>query len=196
MPKKLIKRYMPNPKKLYEIKGFKRFAHWFDDPNLWHLNRQSVAKGFFIGLFWMAIPMPWQMAAAAFFAILLRANLPLSVALVWISNPITMGPIFYFNYQIGALLLGEQAREHVSFALSIEWLTNSFVTIWQPLMLGSVTVGLVLAISSYLLVLLFWRIHVYLSWRHRLRNRINKQIFKRPKLTKPADFVHKTDQTP
>ena len=184
---------MPDPKKLYQIKGFKRFAHWFDDPNLWHLNRLSVAKATFIGMFWMAMPMPWQMVTAALSAILLRANLPLSVALVWISNPITMGPIFFFNYQIGSLILGESVRENLTFELSLHWLSHTFVAIWQPLMLGSLVVGLALASISYLLVLIAWRIQVNLSWRHRFHNRINKQIFKRPRLLKQTDTVHKPD---
>ena len=48
------------------------------------------------------------MLLAALIAIWLKVNLPLSVALVWVSNPITMGPMFYFAYKLGALLMGEE----------------------------------------------------------------------------------------
>lgn len=182
---------MPDPKKLYNIKGFNRVAHWFQDPNLWHLNRNSVAKAFFIGPFWAAMPMPWQMLTAAISAMLLRANLPLSVALVWISNPITMGPIWYFNYRIGALLLGEHAKDNVQFEMSLDWLGHSFIAIWQPLLLGSLVVGLALGSIGYLTIHLLWRIQVNLSWRKRLSDRRFKKRFKKPKSRLTEDSVHK-----
>ena len=73
----------------------------FQDPNLWHLNRHSAAGGFGIGLFFAFWPVPFQMWLSAFAAIPLRVNLPLSVATVWLTNPITMPPIFYGAYKVG-----------------------------------------------------------------------------------------------
>tara|TARA_Y100000588_G_scaffold306235_1_gene329825 strand:- start:133 stop:615 length:483 start_codon:yes stop_codon:yes gene_type:complete len=47
-----------------------------------------------------------QMLLVSLMAIfLVRANLPVLVALQWISNPITVVPIYYADYQIGAALL-------------------------------------------------------------------------------------------
>ncbi|WFE68548.1 DUF2062 domain-containing protein [Thiomicrospira sp. R3] len=191
MTKKLFRKWMPDPKKLYNIKGFNRVAHWFQDPNLWHLNRNSVAKAFFIGPFWAAMPMPWQMLTSAISAMLLRANLPLSVALVWISNPITMGPIWYFNYRMGALLLGEHAKDNIQFEMSLDWLGHSFIAIWQPLLLGSLVVGLALGTLGYFIIHLLWRIQVNLSWRKRHSNRRYKKRFKKPKFHLIEDSVHK-----
>ena len=99
MPKQLIKKYSPDPKKIRKMKGLGFLAKWLGNANLWHIHRYNTAKAFAIGLFWMSIPIPSQMVMAAISAILLRANLPVSVALVWISNPLTMAPIFYFNYK-------------------------------------------------------------------------------------------------
>lgn len=193
MPKKLFRKWMPNPKKLLEVNGFRSIAHWLQDPNLWHLNRNSVAKAFFIGPFWAAMPMPWQMVTGAVSAILLRANLPLSVALVWISNPFTMAPIWYFNYRVGSLLMGERAHEGLHFMMSWEWIAHTFVTIWQPLLLGSLVVGIALGSIGYLGIHVLWRIQVNLSWRRRLSSRKNKVIFKRPRFLSPVDGVHKPD---
>ena len=111
--------------------------------------------------------MPSQMIAAAICAILFRANLPLSVALVWISNPLTMAPIFYFNYVVGSLILGEQANEALQFELSWDWLLNTLGELWLPLYLGSVVVGIILSLAAYFAIRLFWRFHVYQNWKKR-----------------------------
>ena len=124
--------------------------------------------------------MPWQMFIAALSAIIFRANLPLSISLVWISNPITMAPMWYFNYLIGSWLLDESARENLSFELTWHWISHTFIAIWQPLMLGSVVVGVALGAVGYLSIHIFWRIQVYISWRRRLHARKNKIIFKKP----------------
>lgn len=174
MPKKLIKRYLPTPEAIKNIKGFGFLGKWLQDPNIWHLNRHSVAKAFVIGLFWMAIPIPSQMIAAAIFAVLFRANLPLSVALVWISNPLTMAPIFYFNYVVGSLILGEKADDDFHFELSWDWLINTLGELWLPLYLGSAVVGIALGLISYLVIHFLWRHHVYQNWKNR------KKPFNRP----------------
>ncbi|WP_130537152.1 DUF2062 domain-containing protein [Thiomicrorhabdus indica] len=175
MPKKLIKRYLPNAEKIKQTKGIQWMGAWLHDPNIWHLHRHSVAKAFLIGLFWMSIPMPSQMVAAAFTAIAIRANLALSVALVWISNPITMGPIFYFNYKVGTLILGHPAEEIPHFEISWQWISTTLGDLWMPLYLGSIVVGTILGAVSYVLIHLVWRLHVIDRWNKR------KILRKKPK---------------
>lgn len=100
MPKKFMKRYLPSPEKVQAMQSLSFLGDILHEPNLWHINRHSVARAFLVGIWFCFIPMPFQMLAAAFFAIWFNANLPLSVVLVWISNPVTMPPMFYFNYKI------------------------------------------------------------------------------------------------
>ena len=105
MPKRLIKRWLPDQDKLKEHKHLRLFGKLLLDANLWHLNRRSAAGAFAVGLFMAWIPLPCQMLLAAGGAILFRVNLPLSVALVWLSNPVTMPPLFYGAYLVGCQLL-------------------------------------------------------------------------------------------
>ena len=105
MPKKLLQRFMPNHETIKNQKALKIFGSVLYNPNLWSLNRHSAAGAFAVGLFIAFIPLPSQMIMASGVAILCGVNLPLSVALVWVSNPITMPFLFYFAYRIGAWIL-------------------------------------------------------------------------------------------
>ena len=105
MPKKLIKRYMPDHNTIKNNKYLQIFGDLLHNPNLWHLNRRSVAKAFAVGLFFAFVPVPFQMVLAAGFAIIVHANLPLSVALVWITNPLSIPAIFYACYVVGTWLM-------------------------------------------------------------------------------------------
>ena len=165
MPKRYFKRYIPHPDKLKENKLLALLGSKIYDPDLWHLNRRSVAKAFLNGLFWAALPMPLQMLAAALFAIPLRANIPLSIALVWVSNPITMPFLFYFNYLIGTLVVGPN---HTSeFQLSIDWIWSQLEHIWLPLYIGSFITGIMSGVIGYLAILILWRHKVNKRWNAR-----------------------------
>ncbi|WP_456403603.1 DUF2062 domain-containing protein [Thiolapillus sp.] len=146
------------------------FGRFLLDQNLWHLNRRSVSGAFAVGLFWAMIPIPFQMIAAAATAIPSRVNLPVSVALVWLSNPLTMPPIFYFNYLVGAWLLPHQ-KPLPDMEMSLEWFTSSMGEIWQPLYLGSVVVGVILSAVGYGVMRLYWRWHVVNQYKKRQQAR-------------------------
>lgn len=160
MPRHLFKRYAPDHETVRNHKYLRMFGRLLHDPNLWHLNRRSVSGAFAIGLFWAFIPMPFQMVAAAAMAIAARVNLALSVALVWVTNPLTIPPLFYFSYRVGLWLLREPVPPE-EFEFSMEWLGHEMAHIWQPLYLGSLFCALVFAVLGYFIVHGMWRWHLF-----------------------------------
>jgi len=162
----LIRRFIPSAHAIKSNPALHFLGDLLHDPNLFHLNRHSVSVAFFVGIFVAFIPMPMQMAVAACLALALRCNLPISVALVWISNPVTMPAMFFATYQLGRWLLGVPPVS-VSLELSWSWLTNEFGLIWKPLLAGSLLSGLVLGTLGYVTMQLFWRWTVVKSWRRR-----------------------------
>jgi uncharacterized protein (DUF2062 family) len=166
MPRQLIKRYMPDPSSIREHKSLRFFGRLLHDPNLWHLNRRSVARAMGIGIFAALMPMPFQMVLAGLLAIWVRGNMPISVSLVWLTNPLTMPPVFYCTYKLGALLMQVPPRQ-LPDDLTWEWISGQLSTLWQPFLLGSLVAGVVLGALAYGLTLLYWRWWVGRQWRKR-----------------------------
>lgn len=168
--KNTVKKLMPDPDKIKKNPHLKIFGTLLHNPNLWHLNRHSVAAACSIGLFAGYLPFPGHMITAAFLAIFFHANLPIAVALVWISNPFTIPPMFYFAYKLGAKMLNIPFQ-HFHFEHSFKWLSEEFHTVGIPLVIGSLTCGLVLAVLSNLLIRLIWRVSITRAWLQRKKKR-------------------------
>jgi uncharacterized protein (DUF2062 family) len=175
MPRKLLKRWLPDHRTFREHKHLKRFGSRLQDPNLWHINRKSVPGAVSAGLFAAFIPTPFQMVIAAALAILFRVNLPIAAALVWITNPITMPPVFFFCYRIGAWLLDRPVHRIDFSDPSITWLLTEMKAIWAPFLLGCMITAVGAAILGNLFVRAFWRIHVNMSWRARRQKQSRQQ---------------------
>ncbi len=173
MPKRLIKRYLPDDDTLRQHKSLQVFGKLILEPNLWHLNKRSVSGAFSVGLFCAFIPVPFQMLLAATGALIFHVNLPVSVALVWITNPITMPPIFYFAYLVGSWVLG-LPPETIEFHLTWEWLKTTLLHIWQPFLLGCLILATTAAVGGHFLSRLLWRFIVVKNWRKR-------QLARRPR---------------
>lgn len=181
MRKLLTKRLNPYSRSIRGDHNFRRlFGRLMHAPNLWHLNRHSVAWGVSIGLFMAFVPVPFQMLLAAAAAILMSANLPVAVVVVWVSNPITVAPFFYSAYKLGASLLGTQPKS-IRFEMSLDWLMTRLVDIWEPFLLGCFVLGVISALLGHIMVKIIWRIHVVQSWRMRHRRGLDRIAERRAK---------------
>ncbi|MBF0220357.1 MAG: DUF2062 domain-containing protein [Gammaproteobacteria bacterium] len=170
MLRKFLKKMMPDHSKLREDRYLRLLGTLLHDPRLWLISRRSAAGAFAVGLFIAWIPLPSQMLLAAMVAILLRVNLPLSVGLVWFSNPLTMPPLFYFAYLIGAAVLQLPANDF-TFELSWEWLMEGMLLIWKPFLLGCLIMGILSSLIGYFTILGLWRLHLVSAWRRRREKR-------------------------
>jgi uncharacterized protein (DUF2062 family) len=169
MPKRLIKRLLPKHEVVRNHKHLRVFGELLHDANLWHLNRHSASGAFGVGLFMAFVPLPFQMMFAAGAAILFRVNLPLSVCLVWITNPLTIPPIFLFAYMLGTWVVGEPASVQ-PMEFTLEWLQSGGIgSIWFPLMVGCVILATVCSIVGYSLILWIWRWRAIEKWKSRKR---------------------------
>jgi uncharacterized protein (DUF2062 family) len=166
MPKSFLKRYLPDPHKVTEIKALRFLGEKLHRPNLWHLNRRSVSRAFGVGLWAMwTPPLPWQQIIAAALAIYFDANLPIAVALVWITNPLTWGPLYYAAYWVGTLVMGQTSFGFSDF-------TQSFTIdkVWDlgaPFLVGCFTLMNVFGLLGYFGIRYLWRKSVLHQWELR-----------------------------
>ncbi len=159
MPRKFFQHFLPHHRTIKENKSLQIFGDWLHEPSLWHLSRRSVAGAFAVGLFFAWMPVPFQMVLAAGAAILLGTNLPLSVVIVWITNPVTITPMFYFAYVVGTWIVGEPITDF-SFELTFDWLLNELSAIWKPFLVGCFTMASISSLLGYLSIQGFWRFMV------------------------------------
>ncbi len=110
------------------------------------------------------------MLIVAVLAIAARCNLPLAVALVWVTNPVTFTPMFLFAYRLGAWLLD---MDPVFTELDLSWqsLRASFSALWLPLITGCLVCGWVSGLTLAVIARLTWRLHIVRRWRQRRERR-------------------------
>jgi uncharacterized protein (DUF2062 family) len=156
-----VKRQILKSRNIREHRVLGYFGEAFDRRKLWNVTRYSVAKAFAVGIFSAYLPVPFEMIIAAVLAFVVRANLPISVMLIWVSNPFTWALLWGPPYLLGAALLGE-ADVPVAM-LTRSWIQDHY----GALFLGCVIVGVAMAAAAYFTVLLLWRMDVVKQWEKR-----------------------------
>ena len=166
MSRKLNKILKPHVDQIRENKFLDMFGPTIKDPYLWGLNRHSVSRAVAIGLFCAFMPIPSQMVLAAALAIIFRANIPISVILVWVSNPFTMPAMFYAAYKFGTWILGTELQSF-QFELSLHWLFIELRERWKPFLVGCLCSGILAGAFGYIIMRLYWRWYVTTEWAKR-----------------------------
>jgi uncharacterized protein len=166
MPKRFFRRFGEEVKYIRHHPRLQFFGALLHDQRLWHFHRRTLAGGVAIGLFIAFIPLPMQMIYAAALAILFRANVPTAVSLVWITNPVTIPPLLFIAYKIGAWVL-DIPPQALHMELSMTWVQGVLQHSWRPVIVGCLILGLVSAFLGYTLVHWVWAILVRRAWRCR-----------------------------
>jgi uncharacterized protein (DUF2062 family) len=167
-------RLLKHPRLLKASASRRWFARHFLDKHVWKPTQHTFAGGVAIGLFVTMQLLPMQMPVAAILAALFRVNIPIALAMCWLSNPVTMPALVPLEYAVGKWVLSWISSVPVS-AFPRE-LPLSFADSWQalkshaPIMLfGGVLIGAVLIPVGYVVTYASWS--VLESWSQRRRKR-------------------------
>jgi len=166
MPRRLLKRICPSDGRLQSHWFLRRFGTRIADPRLWGLCRRPVTAAFGIGLAICFIPLPVHFVVGTLLAVWLRLNIPVVYATILIINPVTIVPVYYLAYRIGAFLL-DVAPTGFRFEMSWDWLQNGLGPMWQPFLVGCLVCGVVGGVLGYMALELAWRFRVTSKYRAR-----------------------------
>jgi len=168
MPRRFFRRFSAGylPKEHERPWYLRPFRALLAHPQFFAVDRRSVAGALWVGLLVGLLPLPAQTVIAVLMAMLLRVNLPIAGITVWVTNPFTMGPIFYTEYRLGALIL-ELPLQPFNIELSWEWLSSQLLAYWKPLLLGSFITAAIVASLVYVFVSVLWRMLVAYRYKRR-----------------------------
>ena len=150
-----------------------RFIRLKGEPN-------ELALGMAFGIFAGMMPiMPFQIAFAVALAIFFKGSKITAALGTWVSNPLNWYFIYFYDYKLGAFILGlperkavfhgimETIRNGQDFLAIITKILGSGGTFIAAFLLGGLLLGLVFAPLGYFLFLHFFR---YVKrWRQRRR---------------------------
>lgn len=115
-----------------------------------HSAPDEVGRGMALGMFVGFTPtFGVQLPIALVLAFLLRQNKIAAFVGVWVTNPLTAPVIYGLEYQIGRLLLGMPPFSLHEFHYQFDWMMG--VQVGAPLLLGSLVLGLPVALIGYTL---------------------------------------------
>ncbi len=122
-------------------------------------NPVAVSKGLALGVFAGCFPLfGFQTFVGIILAAVFRGSKVAAAIGTWISNPITYIPLFVLNFKVGKLLLGVKGISSQEVDLeSLASLMESGYTFGITLLVGCLTVGLIVSITSYFLSLYIFR---------------------------------------
>lgn len=179
MPRRWLKENLPTHEKLHEHLGMDTRGErelsgamlWLRnklaDPMLWHLNRRSVAGAVALGLFIGWLPLPMQMLIAALLATVLRVHVPVSVVLVWFSNPITFPALLYAAWYVGSTLLGTTMIGS-PLSMNVSELLHAAANAWPVIMFGSIFCATFFGVTGFFMTNAIWRFVAVRRWRKRV----------------------------
>ena len=164
-----LKRITPDRHTLEKLWCLRPFKTLVLDRGCWTFHRHSVTRAFAVGLFIAFIPptpLPVHIVTCVVLGILFRLNLPVLIATVFLSNPLTWLPQVAGSIWVGAKLMGMDLMP-VLHELHHRHPWRHIGELWAPLLLGALVLGLAAAAAGYVLAQLAWRARVLYQLRRR-----------------------------
>lgn len=152
-----------------KLRKFLRDLAGLDDPP------HKIALGLALGILIGFVPiMGIQMAVVLPFAVLFRANKTAAVGGVWITNPITVIPIYFLNYRVGLIFTPYESLNRAYFDdLFTEITASKFLKlggdVLVPLFVGGIILGVFFGIPTYFVSK--WMVVRYRRRREKRRQR-------------------------
>jgi uncharacterized protein len=169
-----LRRHIPTRESIHDYRLLRPFAPHLTQPALWRMTRRSVPRGVALGLC-VGVIIPFMHTfIAALLAIPLRANVAIAAAFTLVVNPLTIPPMYYAAYRIGAWELHHDASlvdaataERFSSELSrlLFWIHQASA----PIALGILTIAAAAGLIGYLGSAILWRSWVRTRARQRRR---------------------------
>jgi uncharacterized protein (DUF2062 family) len=147
----MIRKTLKKTSKSSKLKSF--IKKYKIPPEYLSTSRKMTAKAVFVGIFIAFIPMPMQMLAVLAFMPFIKFNVPIALAMCWLSNPFTMPPMYYMEYLTGAFFLG---TEVAPVEMTLEWFSNNIDDIFIPLYTGTLFYSILGSTTAYWAVNHFW----------------------------------------
>lgn len=142
--------------------GLKRLRPWLDRHDVFSFTREPLARGVAFGVLCGLIPGPLQILGSLGLCAWLRGNVIAAAIATAYTNPLTIVPLYWLAFQIGAFLLpGNQimppsvAPEGGMGAWAVglgEWMR----ALGWPLLMGLPVLAGVLAANAYALMQIFF----------------------------------------
>jgi uncharacterized protein len=155
MPRRLFQRLRPIAARLRERWYFKALGPRLTDPRLWSVNRRAITSAFGAGIAICFVPIPIHLPLGLIAAMVWRLNVPAMIGTLLLMNPLTVVPVYYAAYRVGALLLGLPPGGF-HFALDWNWLQTGLGAFWKPFLLGCLVCGVLGGYLAYRVLELIW----------------------------------------
>jgi hypothetical protein len=171
-----LTRHIPTRESVQRNRLLRPFAPHLTHPALWRMSRKSVPRGVALGLF-VGIIIPFMHTAiAAVLAIPLRANVAIAAAVTLVINPLTIPPLYWAAYHIGAwelhydaTLINPATAQRFSSELSrlLFWIHHAS----GPIAVGVLTIAAAAAVISYVGTSFVWSYWQRSKFRRRRQTR-------------------------
>jgi uncharacterized protein (DUF2062 family) len=154
-------RALKHPRKLKKSRIMRWFARHFLHKHVWRPSQHTLAGGMAVGMFVTLQLLPIQTVTSIILSAIFRVNIPIAVALCWVSNPVTVPFLALAEYKLGKWVLAFYSK--VPSTPFPKKLPDTLAETWlamrehAPVMLvGGVLLGAIVAFVSYAVTYLSW----------------------------------------